>query len=525
MLPSITPSNELNLRNFVAICHKGTQTSRANLIDNFTTTASGYKDDNDTESLKIFGFSEVVQNSKHLKDNITIIKDVHAEDIHDLNSPSGSVAEDAIANRHKYCREVIKPFLKDYPKDCPISDEQLIRDALDAAEEEPDYAPCFEDNDDNQDSTDILDSPLGSLKGSNRSSVLSKDSKTGDCKKGKHVKSDISRSNLSRNSTSINLKSNMDQQKEGCPEKVRPKGCPTLKSKGKGCPPPIESCEGEASWPPAGPPSICTTKSAEGTSKCKDRIPTVDAKDASSPDKSCEQHGSNMNDIKQKFGLEPDSAIIPSKQKTMIEAHSETISTIKTAVEDFFGKVYQTTKDAVTIIKTESAKHLGRITATKSATNSDIIPQRVHENKSAETMKSFNYYKSTDNPDSKSQSTENDETDEDLGAAGQLVGKLFAKVESTMSLLSDHIDLQKVKSLLTFEDISNRSSPFDKVQTKQEEPVATSTSVPSSVFSAIKTRIVSMFSDAEKENADKSNLSEGSSKESLNEDIQKKKKR
>ncbi|XP_063834842.1 uncharacterized protein LOC135084029 [Ostrinia nubilalis] len=315
------------------------------------------------------------------------------------------------------------------------------------------------------------------------------------------------------------------QQKEGCPEKVKPKGCP---SKAKpGCPQPIEVCKDEALWPPVGPPA-CQAKSTEGTSRCKDRVPSAgpcNEKPAAPPkkEKSCDQHRSDMSDIKKRFGIECDSTTTPPKQKTMIEAHSEAIATIKSAVEDFFGKVYQSTKDAVTIIRTESVRHLGRITAKKSVSSSDILPQKVHENKSSETITSFNYFRSTDNPDSKTQSTDSEEPDDTMDKAGQVIGKIFAKVDSTLSMLSDHIDLQKVKSLITFEDLSSRN-PYDK--TKSEEPAATTTSVPNSVFTAIKSRIVSMFSDGEtaKENeSQRSNVSGQSSLSSvINEEKRKK---
>lgn len=540
MFPFSLSLNQLD--HVLAICHKETQTSSASLKDSFTTTATANYD-TDKGSLKIFEYSEVVQDPNHPRD-ITIIKDVFAEEIHDHSSPSGSVTEDAnaVANRYRYCREVIKPYLKDYPKDCPISDEQLIRDALDAAHEDfPDYEPCFENNDGDPVNPDKIDSPLGTPLPSSPFSTpkdsslgtpktLLNDSTSSDCEKGKHVKPVISKSNLSRISTVTNLKSNMDQQKENCPEKEKPKGCPT-KSKKPGCPPPIEICKDEALWPPAGPPSACQAKTLGGSSKCKDRVPSAgacnDVPNATpKKERSCEQDRSDMDDLKQKYGIECDSTLTPPKKKTMMEAHTEAVTTIKTAVEDFIGKFYQTTKDAVAIVKTESAKQLGRMTAKKSASNTDIIPQAVNKNKSSETITSFNYFRSTDNPDAKSQSTDSEEVDENLIRAGQVIGKIFAKVDSTVSMLSENIDLQKVKSLITFEDMTNRNYPFDKVQSNEEEPV--STSVPSSVFSAIKTRIVSMFSDVEsgvKENvSEKSNVSAESSNASIISDDSAKKK-
>lgn len=510
MLPN-SSSIDINIKNLLAAHHKETQTSKTALKDSSTATSSENVNTSDKGSLKVFEFSELVQDPKHPKE-ITIIKDVFAEEIHDHNTPSGSISDDAIANRYTYCREVIKPYLKDYPKDCPVSDEQLIRDALEAAHEDfPDYEPCFEAYDGKQKDIEekrnsLIDKSV--LKyfsklndGSSESSVSTKDKATSkssvtDKKDRKSPKS----SNSKRNSPTSSLRSNMDPDKVCPPEapKVRDRRCPK-KSK---CPPSLEPC---ISDDPPRPPSACNNRNSPGgSSPCKAKLSVETCEDtpaAPKKEKSCEQRRSDMRESSRKSIFQRESPItvpVEERKKTMMEAHSETIATIKTAVEDFFGKVYQSTKDAVTVIRTESARHLGRITAKKSgSSSSDLFPQKVHENKSTETITSFNYFRSTDNPDLKNQGTNNEETEDNLSKAGQAIGKIFATVDSTISMLSDHIDLEKVSSLLKFES-KEESSPYDQVP-NSEETETTSTSLPGSVFTAIKSKIVSMFSEGENE--------------------------
>lgn len=566
MFPN-NPLDDLSLKKLLATCHKETQTNNASLKDSGTATNSGNVNTSDKGSLKVFEFSELVQDPKHPRE-ITIIKDVFAEEIHDHNSPSGSVSDDAIANRYTYCREVIKPYLKDYPKDCPVSEDQLIRDALEAAHEDfPDYEPCFEGYDGSspdvpkkpppslpqdsilqyfgiKDTDAIPDSKNSSLrikgKSSSNISVSQNDKTTSQisvCKKkdtNPNPKSSTSTLTNDKSSASIDkrknsiclekikntsfidknnssytgsLNSNMDKDKVCAPEKskVRDRRCP----KTSHCPESLEPCyDKENECKPPGPPSACKKPVRNAPLCTKDILDSGTCSEGRTlpplpKGKTCEKNASDMREASRKSIFEiPSTAAAPEeRKKTIIEAHSETIATIKSAVEDFFGKVYQSTKEAVTVIRTESAKHLGRLTAKKSGSGADLIPQRVHENKSTETITSFNYFRSTDNPEHKNQGTENETTDDNFSKAGQAIGKIFATVDSTISMLSDQIDLQKVTSILKIEP-KEESSPYDKTIHDTEEPVSTSTSIPNSVFTAIRTRIASMFGEGENETKD-----------------------
>jgi hypothetical protein len=548
MFPNGSPFDSC-LTKRLAGCHKETQTSNTTLKDTSTATVSGSSDNRDKASRQVFEFSELVQDTLHPND-ITIIKDIFSEETHDHNNDTQS--EDAKSNRYTYCREVIKPYLKDYPKDCPVSDDQLIRDALEAAQQDfPDYQPCFEiykndkDNLSKKESSKscniskackdcsktsvagkkkvctknkpVVDKNDSSTSGPDKKKVCSKTSvpdrnekkdstKPSVCKKGK--KDSPPRSTFLKDSSTSIVKSNMDSDQEGCAPKERDKRCP----KKSHCPSAIQVCKEDKGKKPS-IPSACQSKTQEGTSKCrsnssdsdkscKEKKPKAEgSKKEKEEDKACSQEMviNKINDCRK--SLMGSSTIFNNdRPKTIIDAHNETMATIKLAVEDFFGKVYQTTKDAVCIIKSESAKQLTKITNKKSGGSCNKLPpHEVHDTKKSERF-NFGFFGRTRNSEPAKNSAEEEGTSVSK-TARTVIGSIFKKVGSTVSMVSDQVDLQKVTSIVKIRDFNNKSSEYDK-------PVGTENSKNGGgVFTAIKSKIVSMFSDEVKGSSSSSSTS------------------
>ncbi|CAG9796194.1 unnamed protein product [Diatraea saccharalis] len=549
MFPNSSLLN-FNDSNHLAECHKQTQTSSTTVKDSSTSSQPSTADKG---SLTIIELNELVQDPEK-PGNITIIKDVFSEEIHDHDSDSAS--ERAKSNRYKYCREVIKPYLKDYPVDCPVSDEQIIRDALLAAHQDfPDYQPCFEiydgDKDitekkdgidsgninkkskDNSDSSIIntnkkarksCDPDKNKKSGSSKTSIEDKETKSdltkkSSIEKGKKCKSkckgkksdsdssikDTNTNTFNKKSTSkasihtkesskSNLSSNMSDD-NGCPPKKRNPKCPKKTKR-----PSIEEEVTGKRRPSPGPPSACKRKAKKDLSTCKN-TPSEGSCDSSSQknkDNPCNRIVKSDSASKQSLTQNAD------KPKLISDAHSETMAIIKVAVEDFFGKVYQTTKDAVTTIKTESAKQMCSMSSKKSE-SSDLPPRKVCDENNSKSVgtENFKFFRNMNE-------IERDRKDTVIGhglskTAEMVVGKILNKVDSTISMLSNHVNLEKAASIIKIRSDSN--SPFNNLAeatTSNHRP----TSVGTSMFTAIKSKIMSMFSENEMQQILPTNSSE-----------------
>ncbi|XP_047036932.1 axoneme-associated protein mst101(2)-like [Helicoverpa zea] len=148
MHPEKLGFEDCDLNSIFKAIDKDTQTIEANSVKSSESSVKSYKlplprelEKPEDGTIKVFSFCQVIQDPDCPK-LVTIVRESVTEEVHKHNESPNS---DAVSNRYRYCKEVIKPYLKDYPPDCPDSGELLLRDAIITANEEfPEYPPCYE---------------------------------------------------------------------------------------------------------------------------------------------------------------------------------------------------------------------------------------------------------------------------------------------------------------------------------------------------------------------------------------------
>lgn len=434
----------------------------------------------DKGSITVFEFCQIIQDPECPQD-VTLIKETVTEETKphpstDKDNKSSTSSEELTANRYKYCREVIKPYLK-HSVDCPESEEELLKNALDSVSEDfPDYQPCFEASDNRQEISEKT-----TQQSSRRSSIGKVDASTS-----------TSCTSTCRNSTmEENNERNKCVSKTKSTEQVVPL-----------CPTPVEKCkEPDDSVKPK-----CTKKkSMEGKKKCSPKPSSVILCDSCSKEPAIGVMCKNPSYYLTERCKDTDSIPhIPEPEESFVDNHKKTISTIKVAVEDFVGKVYKSTKDAVTLITTESAKQIEKVKLNKTESSNTEGPKKCSDTKGSETLTSFNFFRKVDSTDT-----------QDMGSGGKpelpsiadVIGNIITKVDSTLSTLSNHISMDSLPEALKRSSFNDNSSTYDNPAPPKEvsnvlliptpAPVVAPVPTSNSVFATIKDKIVSMFREEE----------------------------
>ncbi|KAG6449280.1 uncharacterized protein LOC115442965 [Manduca sexta] len=515
--------DDCDLQEIQTSLNKETQTSEAIIIcDSKTshqipkTSSKNELNSPDKGSITVFEFCKILQDPECPK-SVTIIKESVSEEVQ--KHPKQPTSEEGVANRYKYCKEVITPYLQTYPTDSAPSEEKLIKEILESVQQDfPDYKPCLEKYQDKS-----LDS--------RQSSVSKVDAVTSY---------DLKPSNTKMNKDNIDEAYSKIKQRPGCfptdfdtPSGIPDPGCEIQNAKIKSekpvetksaesvkspCPPkkkaaPIvcdPSCEAECAGnkekvkkkkspmdvadgcPP--PVDYCTRAPKTSETQSKDNI---DKKVKKSPTVNVAEKKASLTG---KIEKAPESKV-EKKEIPKTDSECSSLLQIRCAMEDFITKVCTTTHETVTMIRKGSFSQLDD--------SESPCDQEENDEKKSEESKGFCFFRKVDGLSKDNdycESTAPEETIDDVD-----------KVDSAFSNMSDSID---------FDDLPDPSNPdiFDScdeptspkqisniiVQTNITYPVPVPQS--SSVFAAIKTRIYSLFSDEKK--GDSESISSNYSQES-----------
>lgn len=433
----------------------------------------------DKGSVTVFEFCQIIQDPETPQDVIlikeTVTEETKPHHSSDQDNKSSTSQEEFTANRYKYCREVIKPYLK-HSADCSESEEEVLKNALDSVSEDfPDYQPCFEVFDGGE--KDISEKSTGQR--SRRSSISKVDASTS-----------TSSTNSSRNSTmEENNKRNKCVSKTKSTEGVAPQ-----------CPKPVEQCKESES-------KIKSKKSAECKKKCSPKPSTIVLCDSCEKEPAIGTKCKNPSYYLTERCKDRDSIPNippPESEDSIIEKNIKAISTIKVAMEDFVGKVYKSTKDAVTLITTESAKQIDKVKSIKTESSNTDGPRKCSETKGSETLTSFNFFRKVDSTDTHDTGSGKPE----LPSVAEVIGNIISKVDSTLSTLGDHLSMESVSEALNRSSFNDSSSTYDNpappkkvsnilISIPTPLPVPAPVPTSNSVFATIKDKIVSMFREEE----------------------------
>ncbi|CAH0599045.1 unnamed protein product [Chrysodeixis includens] len=233
---------------------KETQTINKPVVKDSDPIAKSYKlplprelEQAEEGTVKVFSFCRIIQDPE-CPTSITIIRESVTEECHPHSDA------DSTSNRYRYCKEVIKPYLKDYPPDCPDSEELLLRDAIIAATDDfPEYPPCYEVPNPKDKTCAKKSIPPKSSKDSkcskgskgSKSSKCSKSSKDSKCSKSGKSKKDCDKLKCSKSKSSkgsASSKCNKDREslkcsksKESCSSKCSKSSKGSKGSRGSKC--------------------------------------------------------------------------------------------------------------------------------------------------------------------------------------------------------------------------------------------------------------------------------------------------
>lgn len=452
MHPEKLGFDERDLSHVLKIVGKETQTSNHSIAKKPERSTNSLLFRETPESNKgevcVFEFCQVLDDSESTKSVIIVKETLTEEKVDHSKEPS---PDTALSNRYRYCKEVIKPYLKSYFEDCPVSEDQLIRQIIHSTDQEyPDYQTCFE--------------AYEGRKNTGSKTIHS-------------VESSVSKIDAV---TSYN--SAMDSQE--CPPKAPTSSTVLQNSRIQ------ESvCDKEKSDKPKSEPETATADIK--------MPPSTPTEEKPLPKPSCPPAADTSKELKLlEKSSKTDSANIDVKTKPMVPAHNETLATIKTAMEDFITKAYKTTQDAVTVITTESAKHLEAFRQTKSSSAEKVQPKSSGVSKTEEALASFNILRSIESKDKKDDTSDDQETI----TPNEILERIVGKVESTISMISDNVSFENISDIVKPTKFKDPSSPYDVPTPPKEishiivrEPARSS----NSVFAAIKNRFFSMFSESD----------------------------
>ncbi|XP_053619167.1 uncharacterized protein LOC128680215 [Plodia interpunctella] len=530
----------------IAKCHRGTQTnenSDSSLNSSKSKGTSPRKGSSQDLAVKVFEFNEIVQDSDH-PELITIIRDSFSEE---TLEHTDAQTKDTTSNRYRYCREVIKPFLtKDYSKDCQSSDDEIIKDVLESVEKDyPDYKPCFKTCSTGTDNCKPKDS-VTSIK---QKQPVCKTSNTFFCDKVEAkspaqaevgslifpVPSSIHAENSSSDCTSIRSmdkfcapskncdkdsncpKINADKRRENnntpdgqYDEPYDPCAKPKCEKKNKTCEPEIQTCKkpratAKVPSPPVCPENDglpCTRKLKSGCESAED-LKELEKQRRRAAAGAC--GGASAGSSKVDLFPSPRS---PLGQKSIIDAHREALDTVMQAASLVICKAYDTTKDTVSLIQSGSAKHLEKIKASKSECEDMCNGPPQPPPKKKDPCEISNIV-------SKKNLMETIDKLETLDAE-DVLHKMVEKMDSTISMISEHIDFDTIANILKSDqknDYDKPTTPPQKLKLRpshhspDEQPsiessihdsIQANINTAGNVFTAIKSKIFSIFSEVTK---------------------------
>lgn len=505
-----------------------TQTSTSSVL--IKLPVLGTNDESNKNKVKpVFEHCQIIQDPNYTK-IVTIVKEFVTEEIKDYSVTTG---ENNKASRYKYTKEIIHPFFT--PKlDDTKSCEVLVREALRSAIRDfPDFLPSLE----------VYHSLKYFNKEKERICLISLISKIG------------------AQTSYLNMDSESDSDKvclTDCDQAEDPKkckqACKELNEERKSAPPgsPLANRK-----PPYGKPNHAPPK-CEKVKNCKPKIKKVSgpSSGSSSCDKDQNKDGlvtdlntneelnenadevivtdvntnENLNnntgkhsvinsdknkklneisnevevidlntniELNQIIDKEENKAdlgnIVPNiisdsdstSIKSFIDAHNETISTIKVAMEDFIEIVYKTTQDAVSLIATESGKALAKI---KAAEMAEEIDKKL-ENKSSGILKGISFFRKNKEEPKEENNTPTSST--------TIIDKVLEKADSALCVLTNKITKSLENIPTTWKNLNEKVSPHDRPKLEDKPAHVFTPDATNGVFSSLKNKIYSIFSDTE----------------------------
>lgn len=506
-----TQTNEGTIKNIVSV----TPSLRLPLPREIQRSAEG--------SITLFEFCHVIQDPDSPQ-SVTIIKETVSEDSKshpkEINYPSDK--DKAASNRYEYCKEVIKPYLK-YSADCPDSNEKLLKDALDIVSED------FPDSWARPDEEDA--EVTNTTSKSTNSSAYKVD-----------VSTSTDMGTEPKEPTSVVI------IKTECGEYASVVGGPLCSPQISSftrlkpiCPPLVSACSPEPEpESPEPPPSL--TDASSSTPKQKPRNPCCPPMDRGKCSKkkredaarkppcsakhkpsSCQQEltigacpkTGGREDEKTKYiirkkryiDIEPTpstekltSFLLNSQEIELIkENHMKTVCTIKTAFENFMGKVAESSHEAISMITKESCKHLEKLKESEMSKKCCD-----HDCKASFTSRFFQ--KADDNTRSRTRHIEEHAIGirDEFPKLAEAVDTIVTAVDSTVSTITAGVSqsfdgfpkrIKPFKSIENCPPFDKPTTPKDVSNTHQFLPDSGTISNTSGIFSAIKSRIFSIFSN------------------------------
>lgn len=192
-----------------------------------------------------------------------------------------------------------------------------------------------------------------------------------------------------------------------------------------------------------------------------------------------------------------------SSQKSFAENHDRAMSTIKLAMEDFFGIFRRKTQDTVSLIATESVKALKNIRVSEAASTDIQAKEKNVEINGTDTIKKVSFFQKTDDSD-------DNKGKEIIGKkVKEVVGGLITKVGSSMTIFQknkensdDNNDKEsflapKVKTVISGLMAKVSSSIFEKEKDNSDkntnkEPVTKIKEVVDSMLTKVNSSVTSL---------------------------------
>lgn len=198
-----------------------------------------------------------------------------------------------------------------------------------------------------------------------------------------------------------------------------------------------------------------------------------------------------------------------------MDAHHETLATLKCAVTDLVCKAYKSTQDAATVIVCESAKKLENLKKTASSISSDVPPKdqstcpkppkKVNDTHSRSSLRRLSVVNldTSDIEDNKDKEKICSKISETNTESKNPMGFIFDKVESAVSMISDSLVFELPKPIKrSYNDSSSKYDVPTPPPSKPPSPTDIEHLIfpagTSQLFSTIKEKIWAMFTEDDK---------------------------
>lgn len=395
---------------------------------------------------KVYEYCETIQDPDNPGSVITI-KETFTEEV---LTDSDCGFDKPTKNKYKYCKEVIEPISKSAPKNCPKHFPKC-----------KDISKCKE-----------------SCQKKSQEDCLNY--------KEKAMKSDKCKATYEnpKNPPKNCDKESIKDEKPSC-EETKPPVCQKAE--------PFDQCKLKRCV------SACISESfnlaKKGSTTCLEKFEKVIG--VQKP-QGCDEKPTYYVMEKSKSETDSTNSCTPKKNSvsSIFDSQSQTVANITCAIKGFIGTVYNKTKDAVNMIKTESCRHLGLNDDPKPPPKENKIEKRTKDcSGMASETKTTSLF---DKIKGESSSRENDESyniEKIIEPAKEVIEQVASVVSSTVSILRNSSFEQIVDDIL--DSKMEKSSAYDnpdsgkctpKKIAQDHEPGANS-----SVFTMLKTKILSIF--------------------------------